>query len=100
MEHLPEESVDQVLDTVRTHLKKDGIFVASIATFHIPNSNHHQCVKQKPWWYEKLRTHDLFPIEDQEIFQLSDFPRGGSNHDWLLSEGKGFHVVCFGRDNF
>ena len=94
MEHLPENSVDQVLQNIYSHLAQNGLFVASVATFEIPHSNHHQCVHEQDWWNTKFKANGLDPIDHSKIFQLADFPRGASLHDWLPEDGKGFHIVC------
>ena len=93
MEHFPEDGVDQVLRTVRSHLAEGGIFTASIATYDIPHTNHHQCVHDEEWWHKKLKTYDLYPIENQVLFKLSQFPRGGDIED-MNSPNKSIHVVC------
>ena len=98
MEHLPESTIDQVLENIRNHLAPGGIFTASVATFYIKNSNHHQCVHNEEWWHEKFKSKRLYPKIDQEIFTLEDFPRGASEHDWLPSQGLGFHIVCSGEE--
>ena len=66
MEHFTPDAVDNFLKNVSTHLKPNGIFVASIALFGSGRSvvteetlgiNYHKSVFPRKWWIEKIEKH-------------------------------------------
>lgn len=99
LEHLPKETLSQFLKNVKNHLKKDGYFLASVATFEDYDREtgavYHVTVESKEWWTKVLNDAQFF-IEDG-VFETKDFPRGSGNGplDWdvVKSPQLGFHVV-------
>ena len=88
MEHLPEESLQYFFKNVCNHLSKDGIFLASVATFPLP---HHICLHDEEWWIKTFAENGLKQISYKENFINEDFPRGGPE-DWPPNGG--FYIAC------
>lgn len=62
MEHIPEESVDEVLLEQKQYLKDDGLICLTIAALESFNSfedgeNLHCTIMPVSWWEEKLKNH-------------------------------------------
>ena len=88
MEHMAEEKHEILFKNIVSHLEPNGIFVASVATFHLL---HHVCVHDYEWWVQRFAQFGLTVIDHTNIFSGYDFPRG--LQDWS-SSGQGFHVIC------
>jgi SAM-dependent methyltransferase len=109
LEHLPRAALPKFFENVRTHLKPDGIFVASVATFEdkdaVTGAVYHVTIKPKEWWIRELERAGLEPAESP--FGVRDYPRGSGNPrvgplgrwDWDVSQNPelGFHVYARAR---
>lgn len=101
MEHIPEEGLPQFLDNVAAHLKKNGLFMGSVAMF--PDSDPatgavwHVTLHERQWWASKFLEHG-FEILEESGFQGRDFPRGTPHGrytaDFLANPDMGFHFVA------
>ncbi len=101
MEHIPEQLIRPLVENVKKHLDKSGIFVCSIATFpdHDPRTGAmwHVTLKSREWWIETLRKNGLVE-SDAQPYELGDFARGSGNpyaSDWNAATNPelGFHLV-------
>jgi SAM-dependent methyltransferase len=88
MEHLPEELLPSFCKNIVAHLDTDGIFIASVAMFPLPN---HICLHEEAWWIKTFAENGLYKMDHSNIFNSADFPRGGED-DW--ARGQGFHIMC------
>lgn len=59
LEHPSPEQIPTVIENVKKHLSKQGVFVCSISTL---SGHHHQCIKPKAWWIEKFSEKGLVDI--------------------------------------
>ncbi len=99
LEHIVEDDIPQLLINVKEHLRQDGLFLASVATFddwdHDLGINWHTTVQPETWWRELVEAHGFRPVDD--LLQTSDFPRGSGNgpDDWDKDSepDRGFHLV-------
>ena len=97
---MEEAALESFFQNVRAHLRDDGLFVASVATFEdfdpATGAHWHKTVKPKSWWIEKC---EAFGFEEVELsFAIADFPRGSGNPtspDWNVKTNPemGFHLV-------
>lgn len=100
LEHIPEDRLPQLFANIRQHLKADGLFIASVATFECSDPSTgavwHVTIKPEEWWAEKLKASGLVLVDG--IFDTYDFPRGSGNGsmDWNheTQPELGFHVVA------
>ena len=78
LEHIPEERLDTLFSNIMKHLKKDGIFVASIANCPDIDSetgiNWHVTMHEKKWWEDKFESFGFKICE--EPFDVEDYARG------------------------
>lgn len=100
LEHLEEDVLEGFFQNVRAHLRDDGVFIASVATFEDSDPatgvHWHKTVKPKSWWIKRC---EAFGFEEAGIpFAITDFPRGSGNPtspDWNAETNPemGFHLV-------
>ncbi len=99
MEHIPEDLLPGMLANIRDHLRDDGVFVASIATFECADEETgavwHVTIQDRAWWIETFARHGL-TLADPQPFSLADHVRGSGNgpNDWsaALRPDMGFHL--------
>jgi len=98
LEHIPADGVVGLFTNVAAHLEKDGIFIASVASF--PDENpltgavYHITLEPREWWLEKAARAGLVPV-DGHPFKTEDYVRGRGVglKDWTPADGDGFHLV-------
>ncbi|NBY56198.1 MAG: methyltransferase domain-containing protein [Betaproteobacteria bacterium] len=92
IEHVREEDLQTVFSNIDKHLIKNGVVVMSISPNDdfIEGVNLHQCVHEKSWWIDKLRS---LGWENHDF--LVDF----FEPDWIRSEpnAPGSFHVCLTR---
>ena len=97
MEHLPDVGISAVLANVRLHLKDDGIFIGSIATYRDQDSLYHQTVMPQAWWKARFEQ-EGFKMIDEHGFAFEDFCRGTGNGpldpNFRTLPNVGFHFVA------
>ena len=100
LEHLHEEQLTTFFANVKKHLRDDGYFCASVATFECNDPETgavwHVTLKPQQWWEAKCQEAGLTLVTG--AFQTYDFPRGSGNgcHDWNheTQPHMGFHIVA------
>ena len=104
MEHIAEEDLFNMISNISRNLRKDGLFVCSIATFpdYDPATGvqWHVTIQEKDWWIQKFSFHGFQEFKDSP-YEIKDFPRGSGNplcregSDWnaFSNPEKGFHLV-------
>lgn len=100
LEHLPREKLPTFFENVRTHLGRDGLFVASVAQFEdkdpLTGVAWHVTLEARSWWEDMMRRSGLTPI--MSPFDVSDYVRGSgtSPTDWdvRVQPEMGFHIVA------
>lgn len=65
LEHIHEECMDQLFETVKMHLKPNGWFVTGIADF--PHQGYHVTVKPLDWWNNFFRKHGFVDVTNKLI---------------------------------
>jgi len=86
MEHLPEGKMETVCANISNHLKKDGIFIASIGT--IPDGDWHQTIRPRVWWLEMFGKYHLQHHQEVVKWFSEQFVRGNR-----FGPRSSFHVV-------
>jgi Methyltransferase domain len=94
LEHLPRESLLGFFENLQTNLDDEGLFVASVATFH--DAMWHATVEPRQWWIQRFEEAGFKPVEG--IFDPADYVRGSGNpraDDWEEAKdpSRGFHLV-------
>jgi predicted TPR repeat methyltransferase len=101
LEHIEMKDLAALFTNIRKHLKTDGLFVCSIATFEdrdaATGAVWHKTIQPRHFWEQVLRESGLIPVLSP--FVTGDYPRGSGNvrvPDWNadLEPHKGFHLVC------
>lgn len=101
MEHIKEGDLEQLFDNVKKHLKGDGLFIGSIATFLDADEEkeiiYHHTVQNQSWWRQKFLDNGMIILNEHD-FNVEDFCRGtGNGHmDWNSQTNPefGFHFVA------
>lgn len=92
IEHVREEDLQAVFSNIDKHLVRNGVVIMSISPNDdfIEGVNLHQCVHERSWWIDKLRS---LGWENQDF--LGDF----FEPDWIRSEpnAPGSFHVCLTR---
>lgn len=97
LEHLEKEQLRGLFQNLRSNLKPDGVFMASVACFEsvdpLKGAVYHRTVEPKAWWMEFIATQGFASIELP--FTELDFPRG-PGVDWSSAKHPdfGFHLIC------
>jgi SAM-dependent methyltransferase len=99
LEHLSEDDLRGLFANIRRHLRAEGLFVGSIATFHdvVDGVSYHLTVEGAAWW-RGFFVDNGFAIEPRAIFAFEDFCRGTGigpgDTDFSKSPHLGFHFVA------
>jgi 2-polyprenyl-3-methyl-5-hydroxy-6-metoxy-1,4-benzoquinol methylase len=72
LEHPQPDDIGQIIQNIKNHLEKDGIFICLI---NLVPSLHHQCIKSKEWW---LKLFNQYGFEDIG-FTINASPRHTQN---------------------
>lgn len=105
LEHIPREDLPILFQNIKTHLSRDGMFCASIATFvdTVEGTEYHITLQNEAWWHTQFLKNGLFPLRlksDRHSFKLHELPRGSGNRltlgDWNAHDrpDMGFHVFA------
>lgn len=62
LEHIHEMDLGALICNIRTNLKANGLFVASVATF--PDHPHHVTLKDKEWWVTLFKKYKIIVAEE------------------------------------
>jgi SAM-dependent methyltransferase len=98
LEHIEEEKIPILIQNAASHLKTNGLFVASIdqtPDFNpITGANYHVTLKSQQWWIDIFNQHGFKEFKNHP-FQVEDFVRGNGLglKNWDPRDGDGFHVV-------
>lgn len=89
MEHIKEEDIAAVAKNVSKHLRKDGLWILSVANCEevINGVRLHQTVGPKKWWVEKFSSLGIVHMEGYLKFFNSQYLRGRHETE------TGFHLV-------
>jgi 2-polyprenyl-3-methyl-5-hydroxy-6-metoxy-1,4-benzoquinol methylase len=79
LEHLTETSVNTLIENIKKHLLKEGIFIASIANNSSKQNGVelHQTQRDKKWWVNKFKKAGLKYQENLENYFSGQYIRGG-----------------------
>lgn len=81
LEHINESDLPQLFKNIKKHLKTDGYFISSVASWDDINPKTgldlHVTKKPKEWWHTFAADNGFYVHED--LLQLADLARGGSN---------------------
>lgn len=100
-EHIPETSIDAVLQNIRSNLSADGFFIGSISTLEYVNlqtgTEYHVTLQDKAWWSEKFKQNGLVMV-DLPIPVTACY-RGVGNryqdpHSYITNPEAGFHFAA------
>jgi SAM-dependent methyltransferase len=104
LEHIATEDLPQLFSNIRRHLKKDGIFIGSVA--HVPDDHpngakYHRTVQPAEWWTSRFSQLGMRMIENHG-FVFEDFARGTNNgpidENYKDQAGIGTHFVAVQAD--
>lgn len=76
LEHIPENKLNILLDNIKKHLKTNGIFIGSVATYHCISGTH-VSVFEKSKWSEIFKTSGF----DMQPYCFNCVPRPVSTGD-------------------
>ena len=98
LEHIPEEALPTLIDSISRHLKWNGYFIGSVDLLPDGNpltgANYHTTLKPATWWEEQFRSQGMVKAE-RHPFTTEDMVRGNglSLKDWSPEDGGGIHLV-------
>lgn len=78
LEHIEKEKLQKVADNVLKHIKKEGLWILSIAPYEdiIEGVNLHRTMEKKEWWVEKFGKFGLVHIDKYVDYFNTQFVRG------------------------
>ena len=91
LEHIEETDLDCFLDNITFHIKTDGYFICSIASFPSPHDGVelHRTLREPAWWEAKLREHWLVrDISAEQHFEGNWVRTGTANFVLRLNPGR------------
>jgi SAM-dependent methyltransferase len=98
LEHIPENKVDVLVRNISRHLKKGGLFVASVDC--TPDVNilsgavYHVTLQPRDWWLEQFKKGSIVEKANHS-FKVNEFVRGNALgiKNWDPSVDNAFHLV-------
>lgn len=78
LEHIQEESVPQLLSSIREHLEAGGYFLGSISKMsdNVNNVEYHCTQREPEWWDLEFRKADMVPERAMYLSVEPRWPRG------------------------
>ena len=78
VEHIKEKDLAKLVENVKKHLSKDGMWIISVAPCDdfVDGVNLHQCVHPKAWWIEKFKKLGFVVRKDYLNYFDGHFVRG------------------------
>ena len=99
LEHIPQESVPQLLDNIKRHLNNQGVFVATISAWPDidPETGINWHVNCQPfgWWSDMLEKNGF--LLQNDLFTVYDLARGLYNPPHCYEEP--YHIDSSAMDN-
>jgi len=98
LEHIPEEALPVLIDSIYRHLRPGGYFIGSVDLLPDGNpltgANYHLTLKPAGWWQDQFRSRGLVEAKGHP-FTTEDMVRGNglSLKDWSPEDGDGIHLV-------
>jgi 2-polyprenyl-3-methyl-5-hydroxy-6-metoxy-1,4-benzoquinol methylase len=98
LEHIPEDKVPGLARNISKHLKKSGLFIASVDSTPDVNilsgASYHATLQSRSWWLQQFNKENL--VENtNHTFQTHEFLRGNGLgiKNWDPRVDNGFHLV-------
>lgn len=90
MEHIPERDIQAVAGNVNAHLRRDGLWITSIANKSdcAGGVEYHVTLRPKTWWIEKMRECGFVHNEEYVEYFNTQFVRGQRHEN-----PENFHLV-------
>ncbi len=81
LEHIPEDSLDQMIKNIIDHLEIGGVFIGTAAQFGdydpVSGASMHVTIKPREWWEDKFTQYGL--VSRRELFNEADMARAWGN---------------------
>lgn len=97
IEHIKEEDLEQVFINADNHLKKDGLWIMTVAT-HV-DGPYHQTIRDPGWWFDLFKQcgweqqEDLVNYFAPDWIRRPEYPVKIENGQYVDRKKNGFHVV-------
>lgn len=86
LEHIREDSLDELIGTIRTHMGRDSLFIGTAA--FTEEYDVHITVHRREWWLERFSRLGLSPVPDED--RWTELLFRSCPHNWSKSTSSAF----------